>query len=80
MLMRDVWNYLKDNVPGPHLYKRDAAKGEIAWREKLPDDSPYSETLRLIMQSHLETLGGLYAQVFVKPQLGDDFSKSCAKM
>ncbi|CAB3365565.1 Hypothetical predicted protein [Cloeon dipterum] len=75
MLMRDVWNYLKDNVPSPKFFKRDPVKGEVAWREKMPEDSPYSETLRLIMQSHLETLGGLYAQVFVKPQLGEAFSK-----
>lgn len=68
LLLRDVWNYLKDNVPAPALFVRDPNTG-VAWRDNLPQLAQYTECLRLTMQTHLETLGGLYAQVFVKPQL-----------
>ncbi|KAF4517181.1 hypothetical protein B566_EDAN005613 [Ephemera danica] len=74
LLLRDVWNYLKDNVPAPALFVRDPNTG-VAWRDNLPQLAQYTECLRLTMQTRLETLGGLYAQVFVKPQLGDDMSE-----
>lgn len=73
--MRDIWNYLRDNVPAPALFIRDMPTG-VAWRENMPQDAQYTETLRLTMQTHLEKFGGLYAQVFVKPQLGESFSLS----
>jgi len=65
-LLRDcVWSYMRDHVPSPALFTRDASG--LMWRDPtLNQPVPqYSETMRLIMQANVSRLGPLYAQLFV---------------
>ncbi|KAF6214343.1 hypothetical protein GE061_009083 [Apolygus lucorum] len=66
-ILRDcVWNYLRDNVPAPALFTRDA-NGNM-WRDTLTSrpSKQYTETLRLVMLDNVSSLGPLYYTLFVK--------------
>ncbi|XP_014247878.1 integrator complex subunit 5 [Cimex lectularius] len=66
-ILRDcVWNYMRDNVPSPALFTRDA-NGNM-WRDTSTSRPPkqYTETLRLIMLSNLPSLGSLFHTLFVE--------------
>ncbi|KAK9510932.1 hypothetical protein O3M35_005604 [Rhynocoris fuscipes] len=73
LLLRDcVWNYMRDNVPSPALFGRDA--NGVMWRDTSTSRPPkqYTETLRQVMLNNLSSLGALYHTLFVKDLLDDD--------
>ncbi|XP_049959293.1 integrator complex subunit 5 isoform X1 [Schistocerca serialis cubense] len=64
-LLRDcVWNYMRDQVPSPALFTQDSTG--LMWRDPtLSTPGPqYTSTLRFIIQSNIEQLGSLHAQLF----------------
>ncbi|GLH07144.1 Uncharacterized protein GBIM_12672 [Gryllus bimaculatus] len=64
-LLRDcVWNYMRDNVPSPALFTRDASG--LMWRDAtLAIPGPqYTDSLRFIIQKNIKKLGYLYPQLF----------------
>lgn len=69
MLLHDcVWNYMRDNVPSPALFKRDPKTG-FMWRDPnvakpLPQ---YTETFRLVLQNNIKHFGPLYTKIFMQP-------------
>ncbi|BES89313.1 integrator complex subunit 5 [Nesidiocoris tenuis] len=72
-ILRDcVWNYLRDNVPAPALFTRDA-NGNM-WRSSADSRVPseYTETLRLVMLNNIQSLGPLYCTLFVKKTEEED--------
>lgn len=72
VLLRDcVWNYMRDNVPSPALFTRDA--NGVMWRDLATSRPPkqYTETLRHIMISNISSLGALYYTLFLQDQEED---------
>lgn len=61
-----MWNYLRDNVPAPNLFTRDA--NGVMWRDLALSRPPkqYTETLRHVMINNISTLGSLYYTLFVQ--------------
>ncbi|XP_073987068.1 integrator complex subunit 5 omd [Rhodnius prolixus] len=73
LLLRDcVWNYMRDHVPSPALFGRDA--NGVMWRDTSTSRPPkqYTETLRHVMLDNLSSLGALYHTLFVKDLLEDE--------
>ncbi|CAD7083690.1 unnamed protein product [Hermetia illucens] len=66
VLKECVWNYLKDNVPAPAIFR--SANG-LYWRNPslLKPPPQYVDTLRDIMQKKLPKVGAHYYQMFVMP-------------
>lgn len=65
-ILRDcVWCYLKDHIPSPALFTCDS--NGIYWRDPTLSRPPevYTNTLRIIMQRNIQTLGHMYAQMFI---------------
>lgn len=71
--MRDcVWNYLRDHVPSPALFTRDA--NGVMWRDLAAARPPkqYTETMRLLMIQNIAALGPLFYILFVQDQDEDN--------
>lgn len=69
ILLRDcVWNYLRDHVPSPALFTRDA--NGVMWRDLAAARPPkqYTETMRLLMIQNIAVLGPLFYVLFVQDQ------------
>ncbi|CAG9762733.1 unnamed protein product [Ceutorhynchus assimilis] len=65
-ILRDcVWCYLRDHIPSPALFTCDS--NGIYWRDPVTARPPerYTNTLRIIMQRNMETLGHLLSEMFV---------------
>ncbi|XP_075212361.1 integrator complex subunit 5 omd [Lycorma delicatula] len=66
MVLRDcVWNYMRDHVPSPALFARDASG--VMWRDPAlaRPAKQYTETLRLVLQRNIATFGHLYSLLFL---------------
>ncbi|KAG8227424.1 hypothetical protein J437_LFUL000433 [Ladona fulva] len=78
VLLRDIWNYTHENVPSPALFSQDANSG-LVWRQGMGPGaeeveggeiscarplSKHTDSLRHIMQLHIESLGSLYPRLF----------------
>lgn len=66
MVLRDcVWNYMRDHVPSPALFARDASG--VMWRDPAiaRPAKQYTETLRLVLQKNIATFGHLYSLLFL---------------
>nr|XP_014282569.1 integrator complex subunit 5 isoform X2 [Halyomorpha halys] len=69
ILLRDcVWNYLRDHVPSPALFTRDA--NGVMWRDLAAarPSKQYTETMRHLMIQNIAALGPLYYTLFVQDQ------------
>ncbi|VEN53047.1 unnamed protein product [Callosobruchus maculatus] len=65
-ILRDcVWSYMKDHIPSPTLFGRDA--NDTYWRDPIIARAPdiYTNTLRIIMQRNIKSLGHIYGQMFI---------------
>lgn len=67
-VLRDcIWAYMRDCVPSPALFSQDDTGGH--WRDPTAarPPSPYTDTLRIIMQRNIACtpLGQLYGQLFI---------------
>ncbi|XP_060525914.1 integrator complex subunit 5 [Cylas formicarius] len=65
-ILRDcVWCYMRDHIPSPALFSCDV--NEIHWRDPITARPPeiYTNTLRIIMQRNIGTLGSMYSQMFI---------------
>ncbi|KAG6463403.1 hypothetical protein O3G_MSEX013855 [Manduca sexta] len=65
-VLRDcLWNYTRDHVPSPALFTGDSSG--IHWRDPSTCKPPatYTDTLRLIIQKKISTLGHLYPIMFL---------------
>ncbi|CAH1979518.1 unnamed protein product [Acanthoscelides obtectus] len=65
-ILRDcIWSYMKDHIPSPTLFGRDA--NDIYWRDPVIARAPdiYTNTLRIIMQRNIKSLGHIYGQMFI---------------
>ncbi|GAB0088755.1 Integrator complex subunit 5 [Sergentomyia squamirostris] len=70
LLLKDcVWNYMKDHVPSPCLFKFDNTG--FHWRNPETSKPPvqFIDPLRFFMLKRLPLLGGLYHQMFVLPEM-----------
>uniref|UniRef100_A0A1B0DPW1 Integrator complex subunit 5 C-terminal domain-containing protein n=1 Tax=Phlebotomus papatasi TaxID=29031 RepID=A0A1B0DPW1_PHLPP len=77
LLLKDcVWNYMKDHVPSPCLFKFDSTG--FHWRnpETAKPPAQFIDPLRFIMLKRLPLLGSLYHQMFVLPELVNNGSET----
>lgn len=60
-----IWNYMRDHVPSPALFGRDA--NGLHWRDPTVARPPpaYTDTLRTFMHKNIDKTGDMYAQIFV---------------
>ena len=68
ILLKDVWAFIRDNVPSPALFGSDRPSTDL-WRD-LTDykmDPRYTERLRLIMLANIDSVGHLYPR-FLAPE------------
>uniref|UniRef100_A0A1B0CEH9 Putative integrator complex subunit 5-like protein n=1 Tax=Lutzomyia longipalpis TaxID=7200 RepID=A0A1B0CEH9_LUTLO len=80
LLLKDcVWNYMKDHVPSPCLFKFDSTG--FHWRnpETAKPPAQFVDPLRFIMLKRLPLLGSLYHQMFVLPEMVNNGGGSEAK-
>ncbi|KAK2721137.1 hypothetical protein QYM36_003418, partial [Artemia franciscana] len=63
VLLRDVWSYMRENVPSPALFSKDS-NGYI-WRDfkNLHVETRYIDRLRLIVLSNIDKLGYCYKRI-----------------
>ncbi|XP_053602344.1 integrator complex subunit 5 [Plodia interpunctella] len=65
-MLRDcLWNYTRDHVPSPALFTCDSTG--LHWRDPSTCKPPatYTDTLRLIIQKRISTLGHMYPIMFL---------------
>ncbi|KAI4461984.1 integrator complex subunit 5 [Holotrichia oblita] len=65
-ILRDcIWSYMRDHIPSPALFTTDS--NGLHWRDPTIARPPeiYTNTLRIIMQRNIKTVGHLYAQMFI---------------
>ncbi|XP_030761620.1 integrator complex subunit 5 [Sitophilus oryzae] len=65
-ILRDcIWCYMRDHIPSPALFNCD--QNGIHWRDPITARPPerYINTLRIIMQRNIESVGPIYAQMFI---------------
>ncbi|ENN75427.1 hypothetical protein YQE_07978, partial [Dendroctonus ponderosae] len=65
-ILRDcVWCYMRDHIPSPALFICDS--NGVYWRDPIMSRPPerYTNTLRIIMQRNMDTLGHLYSQMYI---------------
>ncbi|KAL1494259.1 hypothetical protein ABEB36_009883 [Hypothenemus hampei] len=65
-ILRDcIWCYMRDHIPSPALFSCDP--NGVHWRDPITARPPerYTNTLRIIMQRNIESLGHLYSQMFI---------------
>ncbi|XP_059048319.1 LOW QUALITY PROTEIN: integrator complex subunit 5 [Achroia grisella] len=65
-VLRDcLWNYTRDHVPSPALFTCDSTG--LHWRDPSTCKPPatYTDTLRLIIQKKISTLGHMYPIMFL---------------
>ncbi|GJQ75867.1 putative integrator complex subunit 5 N-terminus [Trypoxylus dichotomus] len=63
-ILRDcIWSYMRDHIPSPALFTTDS--NGLHWRDPTIARPPevYTNTLRIIMQRNIKTVGHLYAQI-----------------
>jgi len=64
-LLRDIWAFMRKNVPDPTLFIRDSSTKKFT---RNPDyckvDPELTETLRLTILNNVEKLGYLYCKLF----------------
>ncbi|KAJ8941235.1 hypothetical protein NQ318_015667 [Aromia moschata] len=65
ILRESVWCYMRDHIPSPALFGCDS--NGINWRDPIIARPPevYTNTLRIIMQRNIKSLGHMYAQMFI---------------
>lgn len=66
-LLKDVWSYMKSNVPVPTIFIRDpdpSVNRFVRNPEFSKVDFVYTEKLRLCILNNIETLGYLYPKLF----------------
>ncbi|XP_023310330.1 integrator complex subunit 5-like [Anoplophora glabripennis] len=65
ILRESIWLYMRDHIPSPALFGCDT--NGIHWRDPILARPPevYTNTLRIIMQRNIKTLGHMYAQMFI---------------
>ncbi|XP_057653331.1 integrator complex subunit 5 isoform X1 [Diorhabda carinulata] len=65
VLRECVWCYLRDHIPSPALFGCDS--NGVHWRDPIIARPPdiYTNTLRIIMQRNIKSLGHMYAQMFI---------------
>ena len=65
LLLKDIWWYMKVNVPVPTAFIRDAVtKKYIRNSDFLKIDPVFTEKLRLVVLNNVETFGHLYCKLF----------------
>ncbi|XP_065583509.1 integrator complex subunit 5-like isoform X2 [Artemia franciscana] len=64
VLLRDVWSYMRENVPSPALFSKDS--NGYFWRDfkDFHVETRYIERLRLIVLSNIDKLGYFYKRIF----------------
>ncbi|KAK2717683.1 hypothetical protein QYM36_006454, partial [Artemia franciscana] len=64
VLLRDVWSYMRENLPSPALFSKDS-NGYI-WRDfkDFHVETRYIDRLRLIVLSNIDKLGYFYKRIF----------------
>ncbi|CAH1156206.1 unnamed protein product [Phaedon cochleariae] len=65
VLRECVWCYMRDHIPSPALFGCDS--NLVYWRDPIIARPPemYTNTLRIIMQRNIKSLGHMYAQMFI---------------
>ncbi|XP_072378563.1 integrator complex subunit 5 [Diabrotica undecimpunctata] len=65
VLRECIWCYMRDHIPSPALFACDS--NGVHWRDPVNARPPevYTNTLRIIMQRNIKTLGHMYAQMFI---------------
>ncbi|KAJ8931709.1 hypothetical protein NQ314_015356 [Rhamnusium bicolor] len=65
ILRECVWAYMRDHIPSPALFGCDS--NGIHWRDPILARPPeiYTNSLRIIMQRNIKSLGHMYAQMFI---------------
>lgn len=60
-----MWCYMRDHIPSPELFGCDSSG--LHWRDPTVARPPeiYTNTLRIIMQRNIKTVGPLYNQLFL---------------
>ncbi len=69
ILLKDVWAFMRDNVPTPALFGSDRPSPAL-WRDlsEYKMDPRYTERLRLIMLANIDTVGHLYPRFLAPDQ------------
>lgn len=69
ILLSDIWQYMRDNVPSPALFYPKSNTLRV-WRDFSVDgqkqycDKKYTNRLRFIMFANIEKFGSVYAKFF----------------
>lgn len=59
---------MRDHIPSPALFSCDS--NGVHWRDPTSSRPPesYTNTLRIIMQRNIETVGHLFSEMFINVQ------------
>ncbi|XP_022918107.2 integrator complex subunit 5 [Onthophagus taurus] len=65
ILRECIWAYMRDHIPSPTLFVADS--NGLYWRDPTMSrpSEVYTNTLRIIMQRNIKSVGHLYAQMFI---------------
>lgn len=69
VLLSDIWQYMRDNVPSPALFYSNNSNSQRVWRDFSADgqktcDKKYTNRLRFILFANVEKFGSVYAKFF----------------
>lgn len=62
-LLRDIWSYMRVNVPVPTVFIKDPATKTFR-NSEFKVDQVYTEKLRIVLLNNVETLGHHYPKFF----------------